>query len=206
MNPLRIFFAPRATIREAYRKPSLPAAFLLVLSPAVFLLLVFLFYGIAVDWVVFAAGAIKELIFWVAGAVTFYILLYVLKGKKTEGKFSGILTAFSFLYLVRLAIAVVFLAMVVLSAPALMPKLSSLQNVQLTPDQFMAEVSSIPYAPDSIVFALVVLTLLITLLLVVFALFVLYQIIAQAAPGSRAKNLVVLFLQIGFLVLIQSVL
>lgn len=208
MNPLKLFVSPRRAVRDAYEKPNLAIAFVLVLAPVIFVTAMNSFLGLGFALQDFAWALASTALAWLAGGIVLYILLYVLKGGTIHGRLSGALSAFSLLYLIRLVIFAAFFAAIMIVAPQLPSKLSVLVHTAPGMDdaQLMSELGNIPTASQDTVLIIMPLTFVVLALLVLFAIYFFYLLVAEEGKGGLLKNLVLMVLFLGFLVLINSVL
>ncbi|MFH1225622.1 MAG: hypothetical protein V1676_07545 [Candidatus Diapherotrites archaeon] len=208
MNPLKLFVSPRRAVRDAYEKPNLAIAFVLVLAPVVFVAAMQSFLGLEFVIQDFAWTLASTILAWLAGGIILYILLYALKGGTIHGRLSGALSAFSLLYAIRFAIFAVFFAAIMLVAPQLPAKLSALTHTAPGMDdaQLMSELGNIPTASQDTVLIIMPLTFVVLSLLVLFAVYFFYLLVAEEGRGGLLKNLVMMVLFLGFLILINSVL
>jgi len=208
MNPLKLFFAPRHTVRDAYENPNLPLAFALVLLPVIFSAGVALFFGISFELIALAFDALRDIIIWVAGGIILYILLYVLKGKEIKGKITGVLSAFSLLYVIQLVMLAALIAGLMLAAPGLMPKIAELQKTaaQMDADGIINGLSSVETAPEGTLFMAIGITLAALGVLLLFAVYFFYSLAAEGGKSGRARNILVMVIFFGFLMLINSIL
>ncbi|MFH1696538.1 MAG: hypothetical protein ABH854_01355 [Candidatus Diapherotrites archaeon] len=208
MNPLKLFFAPRHTVRDAYENPNLPLAFALVILPVIFSAGVALFFGISFELIALAFDALRDIIVWVFGGIVLYILLYVLKGKEIKGKIAGVLSAFSLLYVIQLVMLAALITGLMLAAPGLMSKVAELQKTaaQMDAGSILSELSSVQTAPEGALFMAIGITFAALGVLFLFAVYFFYSLAAEGGKSGRARNILVMVIFFGFLMLINSIL
>lgn len=188
----------------AYGKPNPLVAIVLALLPVLFSLLLLAVYNFPIDYLSQGYLIVRALIVLVASTVILYVLLYLFKGNKIKGKFLGMVTSFSFIYLIRLIFLIIGVAVILLLAPAFFPTLSEMSRADLTPDQFLDYVEAIPIQGGLIAFASTIFVVIVAIVIILAILYLLYQVIAQSAPSSRLTNIIILLILLFFLILIEA--
>ncbi len=199
MNPFK------SVVDWAYKKPNLLVAVVLALLPALFSLLLLVVYNFPVDYMTQAYLVARALIVLVVSAVILYVVLYVFKGNQISGKFLGVLTAFSFTYLIRLIFLILGVSVILFLAPAFFPTLSKISAMDLTQDQFLDYMESIPVQEGWIAFAGTIFIVIAAIATIIAIAYLLYQVIAKSAPSGRLTNIIILLILLFFLILIEAI-
>ncbi len=197
MNPLNVFFHPGKTAKHFLVHPALGISVFLTLLPT----LVFAFATVALGLRIPASTATdagKGIVYWVASAAVLYLLLYALKGKASEGKFTGLLSA---LALTRLLTAAAVLGMFVFAlvlAPGAFPEFRKLQSMAAPSMQDLRQVMDrVPIHTDFVSLGLALALVLFMALMVLLSAYIWFEVIAAAKESSTLKNLLVLALALA---------
>ena len=200
MNPFK------SVVERAYKKPNLILAVIFALLPPLFSLLLFVIYNFPIDYVIQGYALLRAIVVLIASGAILYVLLYILKGKAVQGKFSGVLTALSFMYLIRVILLIVCVAVVFVMAPAFFPTLSEISRMELTAEQFLDYMESIPVQGGLIALAGTAFVIIASIGGILAIIYLLYQVIARSAPSGKLINIIVLLILLFFLFLIELIL
>lgn len=131
INPVRVFFKPGKTVREAVENPNFSKAFFLVLLPAVILLLSFLLVELDVQIVSFVGYALKNYLLWFVAAASIYFFSFLAVGKKMKGKFSGVYSSLSVMWLLISLVLVLMIFSSLIFSPKFFVMVRVMKNENL---------------------------------------------------------------------------
>lgn len=165
-------------------------AFGFFLLPFIFTLGISIFYGFEVNFAGFGLSIASELIGWIVSVAVIFFLLASFKGGSAKGRFSGIMTGYSFIFLARFFLQIVSFVLVLFLVPNFF---TAFAEVQSNPDPLAIAfaLDSLQVQSESIVVAGVAALSLVTLIVFLFALYLVYQLIANAGKSPILTNLLI---------------
>jgi len=134
---------PSKAVHEAFKKPDLITAFMLVLLATIISIVGAILLGLQFNMVVTAISAFSSVASWIALGILFYIIGFVAEGNILKGKFTGILSALSLVWLVAAIMAVVGLILVATWPSGVVTSVNEMQRGQLTANQAFAKMVAI---------------------------------------------------------------
>ena len=128
----KVFDLVIAMIKEAVKsqveKSNVPLAILFFLSPTLLWIAFLALFGFRINGQGLAVSTALGAVSWVISSAVIYLVLVIVKGKAAKGKFVGVLSAFSCVYIVSAIAGLLVFGLLFLSMPGLFEKISSLQN------------------------------------------------------------------------------
>ncbi len=179
---------PLKAVQSGIDRPDIPLAFFLVLLPSIVSAAIMVWWGFSVNWMIIGFGVLKSIANWVLLGIVLYVISYLVAGKAVSGKFSGILSSASLLWLVGLLATLVGVAFVASFGPQLISLLSV-----IGPDSSPQVISDIGVSVSSLIdsesgqlFSGIRLGLFaVGLLLVVLGAGILFFLVSDLLPKSR---------------------
>lgn len=199
MNPIK------TTVKNAIEKPNLIIAAILVLLPSILALVIYVIYSLPIDFLFFAIMIVRDVLHWILAVIALYILLYIAKGSVMKGKFTGLLTAFSFIYAIRFLLIIATFITVLFMAPGFFEQVSDIASKNYTGAEAIVALQTIPIQAPPFIFFAVLALVIFAVAMVILGLYILYETIALSAPSGRLMNIALLILQLFLFALIQFV-
>jgi len=200
MNPLGIFYSPGKTIEDAFKKPDMVTAIILVILSGIIGIIGSALYGFGIHWGNVLLKLFSNIVFWLILSALLYLLLFFFKRYEIRGKFSGVASCLSLFGMIGAVLSIVFLLFpFALSSPLFgMLKQYEAKNISMTEfAQGFATVLS--EQPNSINLSLIAAIFVVSLILVIYAFILSYLLISRTAKLSIPKNLLI---WIAFLVIV----
>jgi hypothetical protein len=192
---------PRESVQSCIDRPDTRIAFLLVLIPTIVSIIGYSIYGFPFQWEDMGLSFVSSVLNWLLLSIVAYIILYFFKGKQfLAGKFSGIASALSLLWLVNLLLVIVgiFFFPLVFS-PAVLDEAKLLATGQIEPAQFLAETGLIlEQNPDAIALQYGIVAVAISVLLFLFCAYLVYLLVRDLYAGRIIPNLVITVILLFF--------
>ena len=193
MNPLSVFLAPGKTVRDTLEHPNLAVSVVLVLLPNLVLLGLAAVLGFRISPQA-PLNAAKSILFWIASSVALYLLLYLLKGKSVQGKFTGLLGCVALTRLFSAAILVLLALFAFVLTPTLFTGFKQLQNTSFGLQDIIQVAERVPVQSDVLSLGFAFFVLALSAIFLLETLYVWYAVIAAAGPGGALKNVLILAL------------
>ncbi|MCX8190124.1 MAG: hypothetical protein N3F05_02750 [Candidatus Diapherotrites archaeon] len=135
INPINIFIKPKKTIEKTISKPDFKISFLIILSPTILYTMFGLFAGFGFDLLDTIKHGAASYFAWIIISAVIYFFAFMVNSKDVKGKFYGILSAISFVWLF-LAIIMCISFVVLYSSPKIFAMITEVKK----------QSASLPYA------------------------------------------------------------
>ncbi|MDO8537454.1 MAG: YIP1 family protein [archaeon] len=189
MNPLGIFLSPRKEIAEAIDNPNMLMAIVLVLLPTLVGYMALVNYGFEQNQIIFVFSLLSEIAFWILTALIIALIVFLFKRESLKQKFAGILAALSLLKVVGLLLTLLIVSMPLALPPNLTNSFIQLEKGNLSPNEFVAQFNNVLASnPETINETALFVLLGFTVLLIIFSLWLYYEIISQLMHSSIPKT------------------
>ncbi len=191
MNPLSVFLRPGKTVRDTLEHPNLAVSVGLVLLPNLVLLGLAAVLGFRISPQA-PLNAAKSILFWIASSVALYLLLYLLKGKSVQGKFTGLLSSLALTRLFSAAILVLLALLAFALTPGVFAEFRQLQNTSFGLPDIVQAAERVPMQSDVLSLGFAFFVLVLGAVFLLECIYVWYAAIAAAGPGGVLKNVLIL--------------
>lgn len=183
---------PVRVVHQSFYKPNLPMAFVLVLLASVVSIVGAILLGLQFNIGVIALSAVSSIVSWIAIGILFYVIGFVAEGNSLKGKFSGILSALSLVWLVCAIMAIAGLILVAMWPSGAITTTNELQKGQLSADQAFAKMSTtLGTAAEQTNSIILIGFNVAAFALMAFALLIIFLISKEISPKSTAKQLAI---------------
>ncbi|MBS3061658.1 MAG: hypothetical protein J4215_03680 [Candidatus Diapherotrites archaeon] len=98
---------PLKAVQSGLDKPDVGLGFFLVLLPTLIAFLVMLLLGFPINFLLVVVNLFKGVANWIVLGIVIYILAYLVRGKEVAGRFSGILSAASLIWVLALIVTLI---------------------------------------------------------------------------------------------------
>ncbi|HLC79706.1 MAG TPA: hypothetical protein VJG83_04785 [archaeon] len=166
----------RNFVKARFDNPNILLALIFLLLPFALLVAVRALFGISIQPLDIAIGALREIIYFILASILMYILLVVFKGRNVRGKFSSIVSAFSTTYLITFIFSALCLLVVHIAVPGFFAKIATLQGQNVTFEQMLSVVSSLALPSESVLLALTIVMVLLGFFALFSGAYVIYKI------------------------------
>ncbi len=184
---------PKESIQSCLDRPDMRIALVLTLIPTIVSTIGYGFFGLSFQWSQTGLALVSSVVVWLLFSLAAYLVLYLFKGKQVQGKFTGIASALSLLWLVNLLLVLVGMVFVplVFSAPVL-EQAKLLATGQIEPEQFLVETDSIlEQNPNAASLQFGIIAMAIGVLLFLFSAFLAYLVVRDVFAGRILPNLAI---------------
>jgi len=142
IESLKFFIQPKKVIKETMNHPSMLISLVLVLLPWLFYLVISAIIGFQINSLMLinlGVSAIISIVVWLISSAFLYLILFLLKGKKTSKSFASIASLLSLLETSTLAILILILIGLFMlpGINQITSQYSLMINNQITFDEFL---------------------------------------------------------------------
>jgi hypothetical protein len=182
----------KETIKDCLEKPNVALAFVLVLLPTIFAVILDSIIGLKIDAFERSITLFSGIVSWLIIGFIIYILVYIGKRKEIHGKFPGILSCLGVIRLIGAIITIVLFIVPFFISTDVMETYARLQNGEITSEEAITAINTFTAQdPNAISLAPIFILVLIATILLIYALYLYYRTIASLSGYGAAKNLII---------------
>ncbi|MBU0635511.1 hypothetical protein KKE06_00630 [Candidatus Micrarchaeota archaeon] len=186
-------FYPKKSVQSCIDRPNIRIAFLVVLVPVIVSLIGWAWLGLPMDAMRIGISVVGAILTWLILSIVFFVVLYLVRGNRMQGKFKSVASSLSLLWLVFLVLLIIGFVFVslVFSAPIL-NEAKLLVTGQSSLEEYSLAVGKIIDAnPQAISLEIGAIGVLIVALLILFSFYLAYLMVRDFYEGGFIKNFIV---------------
>ncbi|GEM_PF-3998903 len=190
-------FSPGKAVQSAIDRPDARVALLLVLIPTIASAIGSLFFQFPIQWAGIGIGLLKSIANWIILGILVYLAAYLVNGKALRGKFAGVLSAVSLVWIVSLLATLLGIIFFMTAFPASAMNVLRLNATgQLSPAETGQQLSEILSQSGFVNGTLALVFFGIGIILLALALLLLYRTISDLAPKNRILTKLILLIAV----------
>lgn len=205
INPIK----PKESVQSCIDRPDMRLALVLTLLPPLVSTIGTALFGFPIIPATTALSFVRSIANWLLISIAAYVILYLFKGKTLQGKFSGVASAISLLWIVSLLLTLIGFVFVPLAfSGEILQQGKMLATGQIGADDFVAAAQTeLEKGGQPFGFEVGLVFMLLGALLTLFSFYLVYLLVRDLYASRVLSNLVVtLLILIAWLIITSWVL
>ncbi len=184
---------PKDSIQSCLDRPDMRIALVLTLIPTIVSTIGYFFFAFPFQWSQMGLSLVSSVVVWLLFSLVAYVVLHLFKGKQVQGKFTGIASALSLLWLINLLLVIIGIFFVpFVFSPPILEQANLLATGQIEPEQFLVSTDAIlEQNPNAVSLQFGIIAMAIGVLLFLFSAYLVYLTVRDIFAGRILPNLVI---------------
>lgn len=186
-------FKPKESVQSAIDRPDNAIAFVLVIIPVIASVIGQIMWGLPIKPTLVGLAFVRTILNWLILGAAAYVILYLAIGKRTQGKFSSVLSAVSLIWIINLLLIVLGIVFVpFIFSAEIQTAAKELATGQVSIDEFANSTSQIIENDiQAVNTSLGFLAMIIAGFLMLLAVYLIFLMVRDFQSGRALSNVIV---------------